>query len=230
MQLFQANKKIKSSQSKNNRVKRKKARPRKENTEPDFEVIKDGGLTMSTIIATTEVPPFQKEISDGEEDWGIVKASDPEQDLAQSAQENVNTRLEVKPERSTEDDMEFIQILDSDPKEVRVETDSASTCSFDVIDENKKAVLDNEKDRVGDEEDVDGDNDDDENSDDEDGDNDDGDAHEDGTEFHFDFPTMVALFCLTTVLGFVIGHGKNTAKTFELKLNNVFFGHVVHSR
>ena len=181
---------------------------------------------MSTIIATTEVAPFQKEMSDGEEDWGIVKASDPGQGLAPTSKESVNTGVEAKPKDRIGDDIEFIQILDPDRKEGIAESDSSSTCSFDVIDENKKAVLDNVEDPDRHEEEGDGDDvDGDEDGGDEDGDGD-GNEHVNGTEFHFDFPTMVALFCLTTVLGFVIGHGKQISKNFEsvlkTELNNVW--------
>ena len=172
---------------------------------------------MSTIIATTEVAPFQKEMSDGEEDGGIVKASDPGEVLAPTSKESVNTGVEAKPKDPIGDDIEFIQILDSDCKEGIAESESSSTCSFDVIDENKKAVLDNVEDPDRDAEDGDGDKDDDGHGDEDDGDEDaeDDNEHVNGTEFHFDFPTMVALFCLTTVLGFVIGHGKQLCKNFE---------------
>ena len=159
---------------------------------------------MSTIIATTEVPPFQREISDGEEDWGIVKVPDPEPSPAPSVQQSVvEDHVEIKPQSFNEDDVEIIQIPDR-PETDRIKeslSDSSSTCSFDVIDENKrKAMLESENYSPSNEEDDDSDEDVDESSDDV--------VIVNETEFHLDFPTMIALFCLTTVLGFVIGHGK----------------------
>ena len=156
---------------------------------------------MSTIIATTEVAPFHKDISEGEDDWGIVKASDPVPDLAGSPKQNVETRVERKPDSSIEDDVEFIQIPDRQEPGAEFHEDKSSTCSFDVIDENKrKALLENEKDSYEQADGVDSDD----GSDDEDSNS----IDVSGAEFHFDLATMVALFCLTTVLGFVIGHGK----------------------
>lgn len=203
---LQPEEKIKNPERKNNTKRKKKGRPRKQEVEPDFEVIQHGGLTMSTIIATTEVLPFQKETPDDEEDWGIVKAPEPGPDPARSATQTVDTRVEPKPESS--DDVEFIQIPDREESKVELLSDTSSTCSFDVIDENKRrAILDGEKDSVaslGDDDNGDSDDGDQEGDDD---DHDSGDIHV--TEFHFDLPTMVALFCLTAVLGFVIGHGKS---------------------
>ena len=212
---MQPKEKINTSERKKNGKQKKKVRPTKQEVEPDFEVIKDGGLTMSTIVATTEIPPFQKETSEGEEDWGIVKASDPRPDPARSPMQNVDTRVEGKHEISKEDDVEFIQIPEHQEPKVESLSETSSTCSFDVIDENKrKTLLDNEKDPIDIADDCDSDDDT-----DDDGDQDSGDIHVPGTEFHFDFPTMVALFCLTTVLGFVIGHGKYETGQYLVRIS-----------
>jgi hypothetical protein len=236
---------------KSKKGKSKRVCPQKQD-DPDFEVIEDSGLTMSTILATTEVPPIEKETSEGEEDWGVVKASktdrkknarrikkerrqkqddadfeviddsglttstilattevppfeketsEGEDNLARSPTQNVHTRANGKPDSSMEDDLEFIQIPDREKLRADSHSDASSTCSFHVIDENRKKVLleheeDSDSDGAG--------------SDDADDDHEDsGDSTDvSGAEFHFDFPTMVAFFCLTTVLGFVIGHGK----------------------
>lgn len=146
---------------------KKNAAAWKQEDDADLEVIKDCELTMSTITATTHLPPLYKETSESEEDWGVITVSDPD---------SQRPRIETKNESAQpKNDAELIQIL----------SDSSSSCSFDVINESKKKVL------------LDGDNDHDD------------DGAINTTEFHFDFPTMVALFCLTTVLGFVIGHGKS---------------------
>ena len=145
--------------------------------------------------------------------------------------------MEVKLESSDQNrDIEFVEIPEEQIVEATAEllSDTSSTCSFDVIDENKSSVLtDSEKvsndtkeidddDEEDDDDDDCDDDDDDDCDDDDDDDNDDDDDDGDGdnssdidmiaAEFHFDFPTIVALFCLTTVLGFVIGHGKQIFK------------------
>ena len=74
--------------------------------------------------------------------------------------QNVDTRVEGKHEISKEDDVEFIQIPEHQEPRVESLSETSSTCSFDVIDENKrKTLLDNEKDPIDIADDCDSDDD-----------------------------------------------------------------------
>lgn len=165
--------------------KRSNTKSRKNNCdqEPEFEIIQEKDLTTSTVIETTDIPPLEKKYNDDDdyaEDWRIV--NNPKNDSKIIIEDSFETSQEQKPDGPRVEEIEVIQVLDEHSNNLEGFSDSSSTCSFDVIDENKNPRHISE---VNEEENV------------------------DITEmkFHLDFPTLVALFCVTTALGFVIGHG-----------------------